>query len=643
MLVGPPAKSKKAITTNSSAVSGLFYEQGMTHDGPVVFTTMNLSDENKGRSPDSDPAPSRMGRLLSWIKRRAAFDAREQWWHLLDLIEEKRQVRWTLYAVISAVILSAVAAVWIYPWWHQRNAISIARGWLVAGRLDHAADAVKDALDVAPENPESWQLAAALARLNGNKSRAVDCSRHAAALRPGNSDLTLEWAADALKDNQPEEAEKALATLPDVTLAASPHAQRMFGEIARLRGDLSTARDHFEAALKLDGPLPIDEVPLGIVLLNARDKDERQRGLDLLAKWSPDREWGANALRILLSDAVIHDDRPAMLRWADALRAHPRCTLGDIPNCLLAISKADEARFAEVLAIMEKNHAVDSGNIALLLGWLNQIGRSREAIQWVKTLPPARTSRPPAAVGVAESLRQADDWPALLGWTKDSDWGSDLEPIRLTYELRAARKCGENALAQEIWKTLQSRAATDTGRALFTSDLLYSWGMLDEAVTLLWTAADQPEIAVQALGTLARHYQVAMDATGQYQVFKRLHSLRTEDPSIANNYAFFATITGNDPGIAEQIASDNFKAAPDNLAYRSTYALVLCTQNRADEALALLQPVAAAWKDTPAILLPYGLALALTHQKTEARSVLATIDHHTLTAQEAALIEKALD
>jgi len=584
-----------------------------------------------------------MDRLLSWTKRRAAFDAREQWWRVLDLIEEKRRVRWTLYAVISAVILSAVAAVWVYPWWHERNAISIARGWLVAGRLDHAADAVKDALDVAPDNPESWQLAAALARLGGNKSRAVDCSRHAATLSRGNSDLTLEWAADALKDSQPDEAEKALATLPDATLAASPYAQRMFGEIARLRGDLSTARDHFEAALKLDGPLPIDEVPLGIVLLNAHDKSERQRGLDFLIKWTPDKEWGASALRVLLADATAHDDRTAMLRWADALRAHPRCTLGDIPNCLLALSRTDEARFAEVLAIMEKNHSVDSGNIALLLGWLNQIGRSREALQWIKTLPPARTSRPPAAIGVAESFRQVSDWPALLSWTRGTDWGSDLEPIRLSYELHAARKCGQNDLALEIWKTLQSRATTDTGRALFTADLLYSWGMIDEAVTLLWIASDQSEIAVKALGTLARHYQVSMNATGQYQVFKRLHSLRSQDPSIANNYAFFATITGNDLGTVEQIASDNFKTSPDNLAYRSTYALVLCTENRADEALTLLKAAPTDWKKSPVIALPYGLALAGTRQKDEARTVFSSIVPATLTPEEAALIKRALN
>ena len=637
------AEPKKAITTNEKAVSGLFYHGGMPHGMSVVFIPMNHPDGSKTPGPDPDPVPSRMSRMADWVRRHAAFDAREQWWRLLDLIEEKRRFRWSLYAAFTAVVLSAVAAIWVYPWWHQRNALSIARGWLVVGRLDHAAAAVKDALEIAPELPESWQLAADLARLSGNKSRAVDCSRHAATLSPGNRDLILAWAADALINDQPEEAEHALSTFAESAASGSSHAQRIFGEIARRRGDLNGARDHFETALKLDGPLPIDEVPLGIVLLQARDKTERQRGLDFLVHWVPDREWGANALRALLADAITHDDRVAMLRWADALRAHPRCTLGDIPNCLLALSKADEPRFSEVLAVMERHHSVDSGNVALLVSWLNQIGRSREAIRWIKSLPPSTTSRPPASVSIAESLRQSAEWPALLNWTRGTNWGSDLEPLRIAYELKSARATGDKPLAEDLWKTLRSRAATDSGRALVTADLLYGWDMLDEALALLWIAAEQPEIAVDALGTLARHYQVSNDANGQYRVFKRLHSLRAQDASVANNFAYFATLTGNDLNAVEQIAKDNFKTSPENLAYRSTYALVLCTQNRASEALALLRVATEDWKNFPVIALPYGLALAGTGQKERAHEILTFIASETLTSQEAVLIKKALN
>ena len=441
-----------------------------------------------------------------------------------------------------------------------------------------------------------------------------------------------------------DDADQALASQPAPVLSASAPAQRIAGELARRRGEFTAARDHFESALRLDGPgATVDEVPLAIILIRAADPAVRQRGIDLLTKSANTVEWGAITMRALLADALVHDDRPAMLRWADALRAHPRCTLGDIPNCLLALSRADEGRFADVLVILEKQHSIDSGNIAILISWLNQIGRSREAIQWVKVLPTELTRKPPAIIGAAESLRQLSDWPALWGWTHDSNWGRDLESLRLAYELQAARKLGKTDLAAELWATLQSRAASDGGRTLFTADTIYTWGLRDDAVTLLWFIADQPDIAFNALGTLSRHYQIERDAPGQYRVFKRLHSLRAEDTAIANNYAFFAALTGNDLRSAEEISQDNFTASPDNLAYRATYAFVLCTQNRADEALAILSPVATDWKNKPAMILAYGLALAGTHQKSEAITVLSSLAPDTLTTQEANLVKKALN
>jgi Tfp pilus assembly protein PilF len=592
-------------------------------------------------SPDN-PENSKGARLARLMARVRALEFRDAWWQLLDVLEKRRALRRLLYAVGAVIILGTVAAIWVYPWWRQRTAVGMARQWLEAGRLDHASTSIQEALQVAPNQPESWKLAADLARRLGNETSAARYSRHAAELAPGQPDLALAWASDALLADSPEDSQKALGTLHSSVIGQSAHAQRILGELARRRLELDDARTHFENALRIEGPLAINEVPLGVVLLKAREPTLRQRGLDLLAKWSRDPAWGANTSRTLLQDAIIRNDHPAMRTWAETLRAHPRCTLGDIPNCLLALSKTDEARFSEVLAVMEKNHAVDSGNIALLISWLNQIGRSREAVQWMKTLPPELTRQPPAAVGVAESLRMQSDWTALLEWT-EADWGPHLEPILLAYKLKAAHEAKRSELEQSLWATLQSRAPTDGGRTLFTADTLLVWGLRDQAVTLLWIAVELPDVSIKALGTLARLYQVERDALGQFQVFKRLHSLRPRDRSITNNYALFAALTGNDPRQAEESAKENFTAEPANIAYRATYALVLCTQNHAGEALALLKPAIENSETRPVIALAYGLALAGTQQKAAARTVLSTIPDATLSSQERSLITAALD
>jgi hypothetical protein len=189
---------------------------------------------------------------------------------------------------------------------------------------------------------------------------------------------------------------------------------------------------------------------------------------------------------------------------------------------------------------------------------------------------------------------------------------------------------------------LQNHAQLNGVHAMVTADMLYTWGWRDDALSLLWLAADQPGVAIQALGTLARHFQTQRDAVGQYRAFRRLYTLRPLDADIGNNFAFFAALTGNEGDLAERVVRANHDRFPDNLNYLSTYAFVLHVKNRDTEALALLKPVVSNWKKSSALAFAYGLALAGADQKAEARMVLSAIDPATLTTQEANLLESAL-
>ena len=576
-------------------------------------------------------------------RRIAAFDLRERWWRLLDLLEARRSLRRWLYAV--AVFFVGLAALWIWgrPWWYKRTAISVTRQWIAAGRLDNAAESLRRAVALAPERPETWQLAAELARLRGRKSEAVEHAQHAAMLEANNPDLSVAWAVAAMHADMPAVATEALARLTPAQLQQSPFAQRILGEIARRENHLTDAKNRFEAALRLDGSVAVDEVPLGIILLNSNDAAERQRGVDFLAKWSADREWGAVALRTLLGDAQNRQDRPAMLRWAVALRAHPGCTMADMPNCLQALSQTDETKFAEAVALLEKNHAVTPQAAAQLLGWLNQIGRSAEAVRWMKTLPAQGLQRPPVAVVGAEALRTVADWPGLREFVQDKNWGPDLEFLRWAYGMEAARALGDEATAKELWQTLYRHAQLNGVHALFAGSTLFAWGRTDQAEALWWRAAEQEgPNAIEAFGSLARYYQTQRDAEGQYRVFRRLHSLHPKDAAVANNFAFFAALTSHEERIAERLARENLAHDPQNKTYLGTLAFVLVAQSRAEEALTLLKPVAAEAEKSSALTFAYGLALAETGRKPEAKTLLGKLDPGALTIRAQEVIKTAL-
>jgi len=167
--------------------------------------------------------------------------------------------------------------------------------------------------------------------------------------------------------------------------------------------------------------------------------------------------------------------------------------------------------------------------------------------------------------------------------------------------------------------------------------------MTGEAVELAEGASTDPRVAVPALGFLARHYQTQRDALGQYRAFRRLHALRPDDVEIANNLAYFAALTGENPGQAETLARKNLAAAPGVPARAATYAFVLALQGRAAEALAVLEPHRARLGDDPGLALAYGLALARERRRAEARVVLAPLLDRAQTEREAELIRAVLE
>lgn len=599
----------------------------------------------KQSSPEK-PAPSgnailaRLSEKMAWL---FSHSLRDVWWGFLDLFEKHRRVRWSLYIILTLLVAGVgIFFVW-KPWWTKRNAADIAQQWLDAGKINHAAVAAQNAIHTAPDLPESWRVAAEVARRRGQKSQAVYASGIGAQLDPENTTLVLTWASDALLNDQPAIAIRALDLLSDEALDSSAWAQRIAGEVDRRSRDLASARAHFEQAIMIEGPLAVNQVPLGIILLNNPYADDYQQGVALLRKWANDPDWGVTVVRTLLGEALKLEDKATMLHWAEKLRAHPRCTINDIPNCLLALSLADEARFIEVISAMKQAHSATATDAAQLIGWLNRIGQTPVAIQWIGELPVTITHTLPLPPIIAETLRLNESWSDLQTWSESGNWGPNLDSLRIAYGLLAAQQTQQPALTDSLWQTLQRQASANGGRALFVANAIYTWDMQDEALTLLWSAAEQTGSSYQALGTLARHYQTKRDAEGQYRVFRQLHNLRSSDPNIANNLAFFTTLTGNSIKRAQELAKDNFHRFPQNEAYRATYAYILTTRGQHSHASSVIHSISSKWPQSPAIAFAYGLHLANTDRKEEAQKVLFSINPATLTQAEVDLIKSALE
>jgi len=586
------------------------------------------------------PFPGRLERLRGRVDR---FHLRDAWWQILDFFEAHRFARLGLYLAAFGVVAGLVTWHWAYPWWNRRNAVRIAQSWLESGHLNYAAEAAQRAAALAPDDPEPWLIAAELARRGGQYSQAYGYSVRAAELDPEDTAIAITVAADALRADQPEKCVRHLDRLPPAIQENSADVQRMRGELARRALRLTEARAHFEAAARIEGPRAENEVPLGLITLNATDQATRRQGLDLLTRWSGDTGWGATALRALLNDALGRDESAPVRGWADALLQHPRRTNDDMRLALLALSRTDPARFAEVLAGLQRDHGTSPAGAAQLISWLNQIGRSGEALRWMNTLPAHALLRPPLIVSMAETLRLQEDWTGLRDWTAGGTWNQETDFLRWSYALQAAHELGDRARAEELQRTLLGRAELNGTHGLFAAGLLYGWGRTEVAEALWWRLTEQQnEIAVEALGALARHYQVRRDAEGQYRVFRRLQALRPMDSAIGNNLAFFASLTGRDQRLAARLARENLDHEPLNRAFIATQAFVWLQEGRTTEALNLLRPRASEADSNPALGYVYTLALAMEGRIEAARRLRATVPPDTMTSAEEALLDRHL-
>lgn len=576
----------------------------------------------------------RRARIAAWL------NLRERLGDFGNAFEESRSLRRKCYGAATLLVLLGGVGWWLVPSWRERSAIRVARQWLAAGKLDRAGESVRDALARAPRRVEAWQVAAEYARVLGQKKTAAVYLKQAAALRPGDVDLALDWAAAAIVAGNFEEAESAIKGLSIEARAHSGRAERLLGEIARSRGDVAAARVHFESAVRLGGAVAENQIPLAVVLLASVAENDRSEGRAVLERWRKDPEWGIEALRALLADAVVRDDRAAMPLVATDLLAQHRRERADTFNSLLALAKADPAQFATALASVERAAEADAAEVAELVGWLSGTGHGAEAARWVESLPKKISAVPPVCVALAETLRVMGDWPALQRAVVTGDWG-DVEFLRQAYLALADGALGNTAAAEKKWSAVRESSALNGGRALFLAGTVYAWGERTKAVELWWLAADQPGVAMAALGALARHYQVERDAEGLYRAFRRLNETRSADARIANNYAYFAALTGRNLAAAERISAENLAATPNEPAYLATRAFVLQRAGKSDQALALLPQFAAAAKSSPSLAFTTGLVLAANGRGAEATMALQTVDERPLTLAEVELLRQA--
>ena len=556
-------------------------------------------------------------------------------------------VRVALYvaAAAVAVLLIVVFGTYgskVYTAWHESRLLKRAtamlekKDFVAANRLGRQVlERHRDSL------PAFYILAEATEKQNSEET--VSWRAQIARLQPDNIDSQLNLASAALRFGQIDLARKTLERVaPRAQDLATFHI--VAGWLARAEGNLAEQEQQFAIAVNKDPKNDLYKFNLAALQIRSQDPERSAQARDNLERLTQVPEFRTGALRALLNDAVDSNDLQAADRFAQQLQMSPEVSFGDYLLCLNFYRKLDAKKFDALLEKVKPVAVRNSGDLGLLMDWMNENGLASEVAKWVDKLPAATTAKPPAAIAIAAAFAEQKNWSRLRRWTRSESWGEE-DYLRLAYQSFGARQSRQSSADAEfdtLWRAALHAAADQPDREIKLARLASKWNLPIESEELWSRLSRTPSSRREALDALYRLYRTNNDLKKLYDVLQRLHEASPNEIGISTNLARLGLNIDQNTKQARELAKQVYDRAPDDVNCAVTYAFALYVQGRTTEGLEILQrlPPEALHESHAAV---YAAVLLLDVNQTDgAKEYIQAAKRGSIYAEEKRLLEDEL-
>jgi thioredoxin-like negative regulator of GroEL len=503
-------------------------------------------------------------------------------------------VRVALYVAAAAAVLLLVVIFGtygskLYSGWNEArllkraNAMLDKKDFVAANRLARQiVERHRDSL------PAFYILAEATEKQNSEET--VSWRAQIARLQPDNIDSQLNLASAALRFGQIDLARKTLERLAPRAQDQAPF-HVVAGWLARAEGNLAEQEQQFDIAVNKDPRNDLYKFNLAALQVRSPDPEKSEQARATLEHLTQVQEFRTGALRALLNDAVDRNDIQAADRFAQQLQMSPQVSFGDYLLCLNFYRKLDAKKFDALLEKVKPVAARNSGDLGLLMGWMNENGLAPEVVKWMDKLPATTTAKPPPAIAIAAAFAELKNWSRLRRWTRSESWGEE-DYLRLAYQGFAARQSRQSSADAEfdtLWRAALHAAADRPDREINLARLASKWNLPIESEELWSRLSHTPANRREALDSLYRLYRGKNDLKKLYDVLQRLHETSPNEIGIMANLARLGLNIDQNTKQAQQLAKQAYERAPDDVSCAVTYAFSLYVQGRSTEGLEILQ------------------------------------------------------
>lgn len=547
-------------------------------------------------------------------------------------------------AIIAGVLIGlatlGVAGAQIYKKVRHSMVLSRAQEFMEKKDYTQAAMAARWALNLQPGDPEAVTLLARAAEEAGARD-AVQLQRTAASLQPDAPEGYLRWANSALRAGDLVNARLALDGMQKAKLENAAYYDAR-ARLADAAGKPELIEAAMAEAVRLEPANPLYRLRLASVQTGSAKPEIREKAIATIEELSTNPETRRPALRVLLHLAMVRRDGPRAIEIAERLRAAPEARPEDQLAYLGIMQKARRWEFWWALAQMQATPAKDPAELTETFRWLVRNGLAQVAVDWSKRLPNEARLRPPLAIAIAEACTVCNDWEGLRPIVRAGEW-HELDFQRRALLARVMREAGDETGSRNQWNSAVTAAGdrAESYQTLMTLTRLWKWDK--EQTALLWTIARGNATPKLALDELLRRGLVEGRTTDLLAVFARQLELEPGNAEAKNNVAYASLLLGTDRKRAEALALEAYRSSPQTAGFAATQAFALYGAEKFDEGLKVIRTIPEAELAAPTNAMTYGLLLAATGAREEARQRLLAASKGRLLPEEKTLVMRALE
>ena len=221
------------------------------------------------------------------------------------------------------------------------------------GRHDEAEQACRDLLTLDPSFFPAHRSLGVIARQRGDRRKALDHFRYAAALKPGDpwtlNDVAAELRELGMLDEAASVFQEILSFSPDFA-----GAKKGLGLIARHRGDRASALDHFRAASALQPANVWLRCDVAVELRETGRFEEARAAYEEILALDPSFGEAARGLGLVARQFGDHEEALAHFRAAIAVQPNNLAASLDVAAELRTLGRFDEAERVCADAVAER-------------------------------------------------------------------------------------------------------------------------------------------------------------------------------------------------------------------------------------------------------------------------------------------------